>query len=368
MDPVAALDRAVELALRGRGEVEPNPCVGAVVVKADEVVGEGWHHAWGEPHAEVAALAEAGECARGATVVVTLEPCCTHGKTGPCTEALLAAGVARVIVGAIDPNPDHAGKGVTLLRAAGVDVVELDHAPSRALADAFAPGLTTERPHVLLKWAMSADGSVAGPDGEPVALTGQRANARSHHWRAHVDAILVGIQTVLNDDPQLTVREQARAARPLRRVVLDPSLRLPLHCRLVDTAGETPTWALTRDDADQQPEAVLEAEGVRVLRVPGDEDWLQAVLATLRLEGVKRLMVEGGPRTHAAFLAAGLWDQLAVYLTPKTLGPGALPALPDRDLPDDPAALAEALGLADVRIEELGDDVLLRGVRPPSVS
>lgn len=363
MDPGAALERAVELALRGRGEVEPNPCVGAVVLAGDAVVGEGWHHAWGEPHAELAALAEAGERARGATVVVTLEPCCTRGKTGPCTEALLAAGVARVIVGATDPNPDHTGKGVTLLRAAGVDVVEADHAPSRALADAFAPGLTTERPHVLLKWAMSADGKVAGPDAEPAALTGPRANARSHHWRAHVDAILVGIQTVVNDDPQLTVRGEARLARPLRRVVLDPNLRLPLHCRLVDTAGDTPTWALTRDDADQQPEAVLEAEGVRVLRVPGDEDWLSAVLATLRLEGVKRLMVEGGPRTHAAFLAAGLWDQLAVYLTPKTLGPGALPALPERELPNGPAALAEALGLADVRIEELGDDVLLRGVR-----
>jgi len=360
----AALDRALELALRGRGEVEPNPCVGALVLAEGQAVGEGWHRAWGRDHAEVEALARAKQRAHGATLVVSLEPCSTRGKTQPCTDAVLRAGIARVVVGAIDPNPEHAGRGLELLRDAGVEVLLLPHAGCEQLAAGFARGLSSERPHVLLKWAMSPDGCVAASDGAPVHLTGARGDARVHHWRAHVDAILVGVQTVLNDDPLLTARGAEAPFRPLRRVVLDPTLRLPLHCQLADSAGDTPTWVIAGEDADQQPESALEGVGVRVLRVPGGERWLQGALAALRLSGVQRLLVEGGPRTHASFLEAGLWDQLALFLCPTSVGAEGLPALPGRSLAGmNAAAVAHELGLSCVREEPLGDDVLLRGLR-----
>lgn len=370
MDERAALDRACELALYGRGETEPNPCVGAVLlsggaqpgVQPGELLGEGWHAAFGEAHAERAALQRAGPRSRGATLVCTLEPCCTVGKTSACTDALLAAGVARVVVGAVDPNPLHAGKGLALLRDAGLDVVLLEHAGSAALAQQFCAQLAYKRPWVLAKWAMSADGAVAAGDGSPEHLTGARSDARVQHWRAHADAILVGVQTVVNDDPQLTARGERGSVRPLRRVVLDPDLRTPLRCRLIDTAGDPETWLLARDDADQQPQSVLESEGARVLRVPGGSQWLEDGLAILRLNGVQRLLVEGGPRTHAAFLAAGLVDELAVFLSPRSLGPSALPALPGRDLSGlDADGLAVALKLTDVRVERLDSDVLVRG-------
>ena len=357
-----ALSRAVNLARSARGDVEPNPMVAAIVLAESTVVGEGWHRAYGGPHAEVDALADAGEAARGATLIVTLEPCSTTGKTPPCVEAVLAAGISRVVVGALDPDPRHQGRGLETLAAAGLEVVCCDDPQAEELLVDFKAHLARARPHVLLKWAQSADGAIAAAGGEPVQLTGSAATARVHRWRAHIDGILVGLQTVLNDDPMLTARGLVEAVRPLRRIVLDPTLRLPLTCRVADTAGETPTWVLAHLDADQQPEVALDSRDVRVLRVPEGESWLADCLALLAVEGVGRLMVEGGARTLAAFLEDGLADQVAVFLCPQELGPGALPALPGRQLGGlSPEQLAEELQLNDVRIEELGDDVLVRG-------
>jgi diaminohydroxyphosphoribosylaminopyrimidine deaminase/5-amino-6-(5-phosphoribosylamino)uracil reductase len=354
----------VSLAWETRGDVEPNPPVGAVVLAGHEVLGEGWHRAYGGPHAEVDALKDAGEAARGATLVVTLEPCSTTGKTPPCVEAVMEAGITRVVVGAVDPDPRHGGRGLQLLGDAGVDVTLCTDPASADLLTDFHASLARRRPHVMLKWAMSADGAIAGSKGEPVQLTGALSSARVHRWRAHLDGILVGVQTVLNDDPMLTARGALAAVRPLRRIVLDPELRLPITCRLADTAGETPTWVLADVDADEQPETALEATGVRVLRVPRHgESWLADALSLLRVEGVARLMVEGGARTLSSFLEAGLVDQLAVFQCPKILGRDALPALPGRELGGlSPEQLAEALGLSDVRVETLGDDTLLRGI------
>jgi len=360
----AALARAVTLARETRGDVEPNPPVGAVVLTGREVAGEGWHRAYGGAHAEVDALADAGEAARGATLVVTLEPCCTTGKTPPCVDAVLAAGIIRVVVGAVDPDPRHSGRGLEVLTAAGIDVaLRPDQACEELLTD-FVAALERRRPHVMLKWAMSADGAIAGPQGQPVQLTGAAASARVHRWRAHLDGILVGITTVLNDDPMLTARGVVAPVRPLRRIVLDPELRLPLSCRLADTAGEIPTWLLTDVDAPDQSQSALEALGVRVLRIPRNgEMWLAAALALLRVEGVARLMVEGGARTLASFLEQGLVDQVAVFQCPQVLGEGALAALPGRELGGlTPEQLADALGLSDARVESVGDDVLLRGI------
>lgn len=359
----AALLRAVELARQAEGDVEPNPVVGCVILQGDEVVGEGWHRCYGGPHAELDALAAAGERALGATAVVTLEPCSTTGKTGPCYKALVAAGVERVVVGAIDPAPQHAGRGLTMLRGNDVDIEVVDDPDCMAIATVFEAGLSRRRPYVLAKLALSADGCIAGPGGEPVALTGEAANARSHAWRASVDAILVGAQTVANDDPRLTVRGAA-ALRPLRRVVLDPSLRTSPGARLFHDADTTPVWLCATEDADESAQEALEAEGARVLRLPAGERWLGDVLMALHTEGVGRLLVEGGSRTLAAFLERRLVDQLALWISPKHVGDGGLPGLPGVDLAGlDPDDLAEVFELRGMTTEVVGEDVLVRGRR-----
>jgi len=359
-----ALARAEVLAGLGWGEVEPNPTVGAVVLSGGEVVGEGHHAVFGGPHAEIVALSAAGRWARGATVCVTLEPCCTHGKTPPCTRALIAAGVRRVVVGCVDPAPAHAGRGLEELRAAGIEVQLAGTPGSAELIRRFAAGLDRRRPHVVAKWAMSADGAIAGPGGRRVQLSGPEAVARLHAWRAALDAIVVGVGTVLADDPQLTARGPGPRWRPLRRVVLDQGLRTPPGSRLASSAHETPTWILTGEDPPSEAAETLRAQGVELLCVPLGPGWLAAGLELLWLRGVRRLLVEGGARTHAALLAAQLADQLALVLTPQVLGPDAVPALPGVALGGlEPAAIAQQLALVDWRVEALGADRLLRGWR-----
>jgi diaminohydroxyphosphoribosylaminopyrimidine deaminase/5-amino-6-(5-phosphoribosylamino)uracil reductase len=331
-------------------------------------VGEGHHAAWGGDHAEVTALRAAGDRARGATLYVTLEPCSTMGKTPPCTDALLAAGVSRVVVGCRDPFPGHAGRGLDLLRAAGLDVELGNHPACRALLSRFVEHFDSPRPWVVAKWAQSRDGAIAPGDGARVQLSGAASQARLHEWRAHLDGILVGVGTVLADDPQLTARGPQPPTRALRRVVLDPELRTPLGCALVQSAGSTATWIYTADDADEQPQAALENAGVAVLRLPAGDDWLGSVLAALRLSGVRRLMVEGGAQTHGSIFGGGFVDQVAVLMCPVELGPDALPALPGRDLSGlGGADLAATLGLHDVHLEHLGDDLLVQGFTRPAV-
>jgi len=376
-----SLQLAEELAVRGRGDVEPNPVVGAVVLSGDEVVGRGWHRAFGGAHAEVEALLDAGDRARGATVCVTLEPCSTTGKTGACTEALLAAGVARVVVGCLDPAPQHAGRGLELLRQAGVSVEVVDSKVSAKLIASFAETLGRRRPHVFAKWAMSIEGAIAPKDRQPTKLSGPEAQAMVHDWRASADAILVGVGTVLADDPRLTVRGDAVSLRPLRRVILDPHLRTPPACTVVSTALETPTWVMTDEQADEQAAETLEQHGACVLRVPSGPNWTEAVLDALALQGVRRLLVEGGSYTLGRLMESGLVDQVATFLTPVCLGPEALPAvdgcplsgltLPDGEslsgtAPATQAAarrVAERLRLQDVRVDQVGGDILLRGFR-----
>ncbi|HTE06669.1 MAG TPA: bifunctional diaminohydroxyphosphoribosylaminopyrimidine deaminase/5-amino-6-(5-phosphoribosylamino)uracil reductase RibD, partial [Planctomycetota bacterium] len=291
MNDHEALLRACALARRGAFDVEPNPMVGAVVCRDGELLGEGWHRAFGGPHAEVDALLRAGSRARGATLVVTLETCSTSGKTPPCTQAVLAAGIARVVVGSADPDPRHQGRGLQQLLAAGVhvDLVELPEA--RALLGRFAAGLGSRRPHVLAKWAMTRDGAIAPAGGGRAQISCRQSRELVHRWRAHVDAIVVGVNTVLADDPQLTARGALPGPRPLRRVVLDPSLRLPFGCRLIATASETPTWVFCADDASHPIETALVAEGLSVYRVPRGPDWLAGVFTMLRAQGCRRVMV-----------------------------------------------------------------------------
>lgn len=347
---VAALHRAVALAGQGAGTVLPNPVVGCVLLAPGGwTVGEGWHERPGGPHAEVVALAAAGEWARGATAVVTLEPCNHSGRTGPCSEALIAAGVARVIVPVPDPWLPAAG-GMQQLRAGGVDVVDLSACPDRetvaavdAAQDVNRVWLTATRlgrPFVTWKAGMTIDGRVAAPDGTSKWITSPESRADVHTLRGRVDTMMVGIGTVLADDPQLTVRDAAgvpTGRQPLR-VVLDTAGRTPSKAKVVDDAAET--WVATADSVGSGPDGRVD---------------LSAVLDRLYRQGRRHVLLEGGPRLAAAFLDAGLIDEAVLYLAPTVLGAG-------RSVVDGGAArtLADAHHGELREITRIGPDVRLR--------
>src|SRR6516225_9006543 len=259
--------RALELAERGRGHVEPNPLVGAVVVRDGVNVGEGWHRRYGEAHAEVNALSAAGEAARGATLYVTLEPCCHHGKTPPCTDAILRAGVGRVVAAMLDPFPQVAGRGADILRAAGVAFeVGVLEAEARRLNAPYLTLLREGRPYVLAKWAMTLDGKIATRTGDSKWISNKASGCRVHELRGRVDAILVGVGTALADDPQLTARPPG--PRTATRVVLDSRCRLPLMSQLATTARIVPTLVATTAAAPEDAAGALAAQGCEVLRLP----------------------------------------------------------------------------------------------------
>jgi diaminohydroxyphosphoribosylaminopyrimidine deaminase/5-amino-6-(5-phosphoribosylamino)uracil reductase len=321
---------ALALGRRGLGNTWPNPAVGAVAVKDGVVVGRGWTQPGGRPHAEVMALRQAGEAARGSTLYVTLEPCSHHGKSPPCADAILAAGVARVVSAIEDPNPEVAGQGHARLRAAGI-VVDLGlgaDAARRAHAGHISR-VIRGRPHVTLKLAVSIDGKAGLAGRKPVAITGEAANARVHLMRAQYDAILVGIGTALADDPLLTCRLPGMAALSPVRVVLDRMLRLPPTSRLVRSARETPLLLFAGPAASADAEAVLQAEGTQVLRTNAANGGLDlaGVLTQLQARGITRLLVEGGPTVAAAFLNAELIDEAVLLRSPNAVGPDGIDAL-----------------------------------------
>ena len=314
--------RALLLARRGWGRTAPNPMVGAVVVRDGAVVGEGWHAEFGGPHAEVVALAAAGERARGADVYVTLEPCAHHGKTPPCADALIAAGVRRVIIAVADPDPVAVG-GSARLRAAGIAVTEgVERQAAEELNAPFFFALRDSlRPFVTLKLAVSLDGALAPGDRTQRWLTGEAARKQVHRLRAGADAIAVGIGTALSDDPALTVRSGRRPRVAPARVVFDPRGRLPLGSQLVRTAKRVPTWILGDAMPPEEASALAKA-GVRLLSAAG----LPAQLRALREAGVGHLMVEGGANLAGALLGGGFVDRLIIFQAPVLLGAGALPA------------------------------------------
>lgn len=360
-DAKAADRRYMELALalgrRGLGQTATNPAVGAVVVKDGVIVGRGWTAPGGRPHAEPQALERAGEAAGGATLYVTLEPCSHHGKTPPCADAVIAAGIKRVVTAIEDPNPEVAGQGHARLRAAGiaVDVGLCAEAAARDHAGHFRR-VRDGRPHVILKLAVSQDDCIAGQGHQRLAITGAKAQDRVHLLRSQCDAILVGIGTALADDPLLTCRLPGMAERSPRRVVLDSFLRLPPTGRLAKTARATEVWAVASPSAEAARATLLGAEGVHVLRsaTKGGQLQLDAVLGELSRQGVTRLMVEGGARVAASLVTARLVDEVWLLRGPKTIGPGGIPAL--HGLP-----LAAITAAPDFRVraqETLGDDHL----------
>ena len=321
---------ALTLGRRGLGHTWPNPAVGAVIVKDGLILARGWTQSGGRPHAEVEALRRAKRAAQGATMYVTLEPCSHQGKTPPCADAIVKAGIARVVSALEDPNPEVAGQGHARLRAKGVAVdVGLGAEEARRAHAGHIAKVTLGRPHVLLKMAISADGKVGLAGRKPVALSGEAARARVFQMRAQADAILVGIGTVLSDNPQLTCRLPGLFERSPVRVVLDARLRTPLATSVIATVREAPTWVFAARNASPVAEEILQDKGCKVFRVD-DQDGkldLQGVLKTLAEEGITRLMIEGGPTVAASFVAADLVDEAALIYSEKLVGEGGIAPL-----------------------------------------
>jgi diaminohydroxyphosphoribosylaminopyrimidine deaminase / 5-amino-6-(5-phosphoribosylamino)uracil reductase len=359
----AADQRFMQLALtlgrRGQGRTWPNPAVGAVVVKDGVIVGRGWTQPGGRPHGEPEALKRAGEAARGATLYVTLEPCSHFGRSPPCADAVIAAGIARVVSAIEDPNPEVAGQGHARLRAAGI-AVDIGLCADEAARDhaGHFRRIRDNRPHVVLKLAVSSDDKIGGAGRKPVAITGEVARTRVHLLRAQCDAILVGIGTVLADDPLLNCRLPGMEARSPVRVVLDRALRMPGDSRLVHSARQAPLWVMTSDFADAPAAMKLGAAGAQVMRVasttsPPGLDPL-AVLHALSEKGITRLMVEGGARVASSFVAAGLVDEVWLLRGPEAVGDDGVPALDALPL----AAITQSPAFRVRASETLGRDTL----------
>jgi diaminohydroxyphosphoribosylaminopyrimidine deaminase/5-amino-6-(5-phosphoribosylamino)uracil reductase len=347
---------ALSLGRRGLGRTWPNPAVGAVIVKDGVIIGRGWTQPGGRPHAETEALKRAGKEARGATLYVTLEPCSHHGKTPPCTDAIIRAGIYRVVSALEDPNPAVAGQGHAKLRERGI-TVETGLGAEAAAHDhaGHIRRMRDGRPRVLLKLAVSADGKAGLPGRKPVGITGELSRARVHQMRAESDAILVGIGTVLSDDPHLTCRLPGMMEWSPVRVILDARLRMPLATSLVGTARDTPTWMFAAPGASPVAEGILKAKGVEVSRAEANDGRLDldAVLKVLGERGITRLMVEGGPTVAAAFVEADRVDEAALFRSPNPLGQGidALEGLPL-------TALTKSPKLKSVATETIGGDTL----------
>jgi diaminohydroxyphosphoribosylaminopyrimidine deaminase / 5-amino-6-(5-phosphoribosylamino)uracil reductase len=361
------MSAALALGRRALGNAWPNPAVGAIVVRYEQrmpiIVGRGWTQPGGRPHAETEALRRAGAAACGATLFVTLEPCSHYGKTPPCAEAIIAAGISRVVSALEDPNPEVAGKGHALLRARGIQVDIGVEAAAGARAHAgHIRRIRAGRPHVTLKLAVSADGKVALVGRRPTPITGAAARAHVHLMRAQNDAILVGIGTVLSDDPQLTCRLPGMADRSPVRVVLDAGLRLPPTSLLAGSAMVVPTWVIAGVDAPAEPEEGLRSKGVEVQRVAARNGRLDlgAVMSMLGDRGITRLMVEGGPTVAAALIAADLVDEAMLLRSRELIGADGVDALEGMPL----TAVTQSPQLRSRGIETVGEDVAETFERP----
>ena len=355
------MQRALELARRGIGVTSPNPAVGCVILdRAGQVVGEGWHEYDLLDHAEVAALKvarqHAGERLRGGTAYVTLEPCNHTGRTGPCSQALIDAGLGRVVAATIDPNPLVAAQGMARLNAAGVQTaVGVCEAEARRLNEGFARWIQNHRPLVLMKVAMTLDGRIAPPAGQhrpgsPFWITNEISREAVQKLRWQADAALTGVDTILADDPLFTDRSNLRRRRPLLRVVLDSALRMPLECKMVASAqNDVLLFTVSQDEARAE---ALRARGVRVEVLPAEAGRvpLDQVLAKLGAEGILTLLTETGTRLNTALLAAGLVDRVHLFVSPQIMGSDAVPAF---------RGLSHAFPLEAVEVERHGNDLAL---------
>lgn len=354
------MQRALALAAQGKGRVSPNPMVGAILAKEGSIVGEGFHPHAGGDHAEVVALQAAGRAARGAVLYITLEPCCHYGKTPPCTEALIEAGITRVAVATLDPNPLVAGKGVRRLREAGI-AVEMGPLGQEAvrLNEAYFKYIQTRRPFVILKAALSLDGKLATRTGDSRWITGERARRRVHQLRNEVDAVLTGIGTVVKDDPLLTTRLDTPGVRDPLRVIVDSRARLPLSAQLLKTSSRPPLVAVG-PDAPQNRCDVLKKAGAEVVVIPRGDGGLSLpdLMAILGRREVTSVMIEGGGRLSTSALQAGIVDKVILMIAPMLIGGTTAPTLLQGEGVEK---LSEAFRLQEVKVEPLGDDLVVEG-------
>jgi diaminohydroxyphosphoribosylaminopyrimidine deaminase / 5-amino-6-(5-phosphoribosylamino)uracil reductase len=354
------LFRAVELASEARGRTSPNPLVGAVVVKENRVIGEGFHAAAGLPHAERAALAACDEDPRGATLYLSLEPCCHHGRTPPCTDAIVEARIARVVVASDDPTEKASGRGLGILRDEGIEVEVAAGAPAHAarlLNQPFRKHARSGRPLVTFKSAMTLDGRVATTTGDSQWISTDESRARVHRWRAEADAVAVGIGTVLADDPRLTARVEAVARQP-RRVVFDSYARLPLESQLVRSAREVPVIVICSRAASRTATDALQAAGVDVIVAAGENEAarVRSGLVELGARGVQSLLLEGGPHLAGAFFDAGEVDEVRLFVAPIVAGGRSARAAVEGQGIEQIGSARRALALTTERIT---DDVLI---------
>ena len=354
------MKRALRLARKGRGRTAPNPMVGAVVVKNGAIVGEGFHPGPGAPHAEVIALSKAGARAKRATLYTTLEPCChTEKRTPPCTEAILRSGIRRVVAAMTDPNPLVAGRGISLLRKAGMEVAEgVLREEAERLNEVFIKHITTRKPFVILKAAMTLDGRIATAEGASRWITGAAARLEVHRLRSEVDAVLVGIGTVLADDPMLTARRPGMR-NPIR-IVIDPHLKISLKAKLVASVSEAPTLVVTTALASSEKLRKLEKEGVQVMLLPHSKGKISFddLFERLGKGGITSVLIEGGSRVNGMALRAGVVDKVIFYIAPTLLcGEDARSAVGGRSIP----ALDDALRIDDIQIRKVGEDLRIEG-------
>ncbi len=355
------MSRALELAERGRGYVEPNPLVGAVVVRNDRIVGEGWHEKYGQPHAEVNALIRAGVEALGATLYVTLEPCCHHGKTPPCTDAVLRAGIRRVVASMLDPFPDVGGKGIAILREAGVEVeVGLGGPAAHRLNAPYLMRLRG-RPWIHAKWAMTLDGKIASFTGSSKWITSEAARAKVHELRGRMDGIIIGRRTLIADDPLLTARPAG--PRVATRIVLTSGKEaLPDDCQLLRTIDQAPVLVITTEESAANANKWLQRGAEVVPLIGASDSFIPAVLRELGRRGMTNVLVEGGGATLGSFLDARLIDEVHAFIAPKLLGgERAFSPIGGRGIEQ----MADALSLHDTTLDRLGDNVYVHGYAHP---
>lgn len=347
---------ALELAEKGRGWASPNPMVGSVIVKDGRIIGRGYHARCGDLHAERSALANCTESAEGATIYVTLEPCCHHGRQPPCTDAIIEAGIKRVVMGSGDPNPQVAGQGIAILRAHGIEVTEhVLEDECRKLNTIFFHYIQTKRPYVIQKYAMTLDGKIAAYTGKSQWITGEAARRHVHTTRCTCRGIMVGVGTVLADDPQLTCRIEG--GRDPVRIICDSSLRTPLTANVVATAKEVPTILATCCD-DEARIAPYTERGCRVITVPGPDGKvdMKALTEKLGAEEIDSILIEGGAQLHWSAMKAGIVNRVQAYIAPKLLGGDTAPSPIGGQgfpTPDD------AVKLSGWEITQIGDDILL---------
>lgn len=353
------MQRALDLAALALGRTSPNPVVGAVIVKNGLIVGEGYHQKAGTPHAEIHALRQAGEQARGADIYVTLEPCSHYGKTPPCADALIEAGVKRVVVAVLDPNPLVSGRGIEILKQAEITTqVGVLEQVARRLNEAFFKYVTTKRPLVSLKTAMTLDGKIATAQGSSRWITGEKARGFVHRLRNQYDAIMVGIGTVLADDPLLNTRLDDEEARDPVRIIIDGQLLLPLDSQIVKTSNRQPTLVYTSHAVEYDREAALKNKGLEIIRIDGSHDHLDLsqVMDDLGKRDLTSVLVEGGSGLNASLLEQRLVDKLYWFIAPKMVGgveaPGPVAG-------DGAKTMDEALLLHDVQVQQMGADLLI---------